>query len=713
VPPAVACATSPTPAPFPTGACSAPRPAQPDALDEALATVGLDRCTVGLARADLREGLMDIADPRKLPDFDALLENPLRLPAWGAETARWLDEAIAGPTPVASSIVAASVRRGARVEACPDPAWRAIDASDATPLATALVELDAERDPDATRAALQGVPRELQAALAPIVRAMRDAHDAIVSARAVTPSQLAQLRLTPGWLLQLQPLALDRALVKAMDTVDVTAITTSAARVAAVVEAASLPRFAGLDVPDVDLDTPFGPVVLRGAKAHTYTPGTKAERAALLVDTGGDDVYRVPVAAATLDRPIAVAIDLQGDDLYGYVEKPTADDQKGERLPSDGARRQSGRTTSTVARQGSGTLGVGLLFDHGAGRDTYRSLTASQGAGFFGVGVLFDDGGDDTYTAEALSQGAAAWGVGLLLDRGGSDKYVLYHAGQGFGFTQGVGALVDRAGDDVYFADPGEGRGLTGDAIYANGQLPGPELEGNTSLVQGAGYGHRPDAPDAGYPFPGGLGILRDAAGKDTYTCSVFGQATGFGMGVGLLLDDGGDDTYEGLWYVQGASAHTAVSYFFDGAGNDRYNPTFPVAATSVGVGHDLSAALHVDLGGDDAYRAPGLSLGSGNANGVGILVNAGGTDQFEAPGNPTLGGASGTETMGDAARRAMKTVGVFVKAGGAASYAIGGADPGYAGKAWSFRANANATGTPVAEKSAGLDRPTASVALP
>lgn len=713
--PAVACVKSPAASPFPSGACSAPRPPQPDAVDEALATMGLDRCTIGLPRAQSRQGLMDITDPRKLPDFEALLENPLRLPAYGAETAKWLDDAVRGETPVASAIVAAAVRRGTPVQDCPDPAWFTLDESDATPLATVALELDPDRDGEAMRAELAAVPRDLQRALVPIVRAMRQANDDVLAARNLTPAQLAQLRLTPPWLLQNDAIQWSKPLVAATDGVNVGAIVTAAARLATVIETAHLARFAGLEVPDIDIDTPLGAIVLRGPAAHTYLPGTKAEKALLVLDTGGDDVYRVPVAAATPDHAVSVAIDLGGKDLYGYVEKPTPEDAKGERLPDDGSKRAGGRTLSTTLREGAALFGIGLLFDYGAGDDTYRSLTASQGAAFFGVGVLFDEGGNDEYTAEALSQGAAAWGIGLLLDRAGNDEYTLYNQGQGFGFTLGVGALVDEAGDDVYFADPGEGSGLTGDAIYANAQLPGPTLKGNTSMVQGAGYGHRPDSPDRGYPFAGGLGILRDASGSDRYTCSVFGQATSFALGIGMLLDGAGDDTYEGLWYVQGANAHTSVAYFFDGAGNDKYNPTFPVAATSIGVGHDLSVALHVDLGGDDEYGAPGLSLGSGNANGVGILVNAGGNDVFRARGQPALGGASSTEILGDPYRKAFPTVGLFVKAGGNATYEIAGADAGYGGQSWSFRANASAGdgGAPVPEKSAGVDRPTGTASLP
>jgi hypothetical protein len=210
--------------------------------------------------------------------------------------------------------------------------------------------------------------------------------------------------------------------------------------------------------------------------------------------------------------------------------------------------------------------------------------------------------------------------------------------------------------------------------------------------------------------MPGGIGILRDAKGDDSYVTSVFGQASGFAMGVGVLADGGGNDTYEGLWYVQGANAHTSVSLFLDSSGNDQYDPTFPIAATSIGVGHDFSVALHLDLGGDDHYKAPGLGLGAGNSNGVGILVNVGGTDTFEGPGPLMLGAASVGDASSDLVRRKMPTYGLFVKAGGGATYTVGAPSSAKAGATWTTTPDA-ADG--VAEVAAGVDRPTGTASLP
>jgi hypothetical protein len=233
-------------------------------------------------------------------------------------------------------------------------------------------------------------------------------------------------------------------------------------------------------------------------------------------------------------------------------------------------------------------------------------------------------------------------------------------------------------------------------------------------MCQGTGEGHRPDSPDPGYQFAGGMGILRDAHGTDTYTTSVFGQASAFAMGVGFVLEGDGNDTYNGLWYVQGSAAHTSIAYFVDQAGNDIYNyPSFPIRATSIGVGHDYSSVLHYDQGGDDQYHAPGLGLGCGNDNGVGMMLVVGGTDTFVADAQNTLGCALNGDGLGTD-RQPIQTLGVFVKASGTSSYTVAGIDAGsYVGGTWSYAPENALDGGGDAEKSVGIDRPTGTASWP
>jgi hypothetical protein len=325
------------------------------------------------------------------------------------------------------------------------------------------------------------------------------------------------------------------------------------------------------------------------------------------------------------------------------------------------------------------------------------------------VGALFDAGGDDDSGAEAMSEGAALWGVGVLVDRAGSDEYRTFHASQGFGYVRGMGALADGDGDDDYFADPGD-PAVGGDPLYPSAQLPN---EGNTSFVQGAGFGRRDDA--GGFYMGGGFGVLWDRAGADEYTASVFAQGSGYWLGFGMLIDGAGNDVYRGLWYVQGASAHFALGLHVDRAGDDVYNEAFPIRATSIGVGHDFSGALQIDEAGVDRYFAPGLSLGCGNSQGIGGLVNVGGNDHYAPAGSNTFGCASlGHGAPFDQTRDVRPTIGIFVDAVGTDTYVIPAGAPAAADEAsWSFPVYLGTAGAPDSEASAGVDRGAGSVALP
>jgi len=716
--PAPACITPPTPAGFPGAPCYAPEPGAADSFDEALAKVSLDRCHVIQDPSNMPDSVMLVTDARQLPDFKSLLQYPLRLPAYGNETAQWLDSAMSGSTPVSSAIAAAAVRLGKSPTQCPDPSWFVVDENDPSPLTTALGNLanalgDTSFDPNGTSQNVSGLPMNLQRSLAVIVNALSAAGQTIATARTATPSTFTkQLMETPQWIRgfsEFTPPNWTQEQLNAWDSIDVGSLVQAALWVSTVVESLQLKQFAGTTFSPVTITTALGNIVIHDSSADDYEPGNGYENALFLLDTGGDDTYNVPVAATTATQFLSIAVDLGGKDTYGYVVKPTTQDNAGHRLPSDGGGRQDGISTSTTLREGAALLGVGMMWDYGTDGDTYRSLTTSQGVGVFGVGVLYDEAGDDDYAAESLCQGGGAWGIGLLLDGSGNDKYLAYNSAQGFGFTQGVGALVDEAGDDSYYTDPGD-PAVGGDPIYPNAQLPGV---GNTSMSQGCGEGHRPDSPDPGYQFAGGMGILRDAQGSDTYTTSVFGQASSFAMGVGMLLEGGGNDTYEGLWYVQGANAHTSVAFLDDKSGNDQYDPTFPIRATSIGVGHDYSVALHYDEGGDDTYHGPGLSLGSGNDNGIGLMVVVGGNDTFRADAQNTLGSANAGDLQGTA-RAPLQTLGVFVKANGTGTYQVGGIDAGgFPGSSWSYAPDNGIDGGYDAEKSVGIDRPDGGATLP
>lgn len=685
----ISCVSSPKPAPFPgTDDCPAPSPAAADLFDAALTNGGTDRCHVRLTAADVALsgwGAKYIPDPRALPHFGALHIGPLRLPAYARETSGFLDAAMASKTPVSGVIVALSERRGHTIDsACADLSAFQPTADDATPLATAALLLIANQkgtaDETAARAAANKVPRDLQVKLARVIGALdwaaTETRTALGAVDAPTLKYLSQsfsLYAPRVFAWDITKTGIDK-----LDKPDIGRISAAAAVVAKVIEEADFAGSPAATFPAFELKTPLGPIVVHDSGDDLYAAKGSAEHAVLLFDLGGNDTYQVGAGASDDKHPISVAIDVRGNDHWGYKEVPNAkdtgilvSDASGRYQPQGTPDKDYGPVTlSRTARQGVGLAGIGLLFDLGKGKDVYRSLAISQGFASMGVGVLYDDGGDDDYAAEVCAQGAATFGIGALLDAGGNDTYASVTFSQGFGGAKGAGVLVDSSGDDTYLVDVGD-PALGGHPLYLSAQLPG---KGNTSMSQGVGMGRRPaDGTDASY-MAGGIGVLRDKEGSDHYTGSVFAQGAGYWQALGMLLDGGGADTYDGLWYVQGAAAHFSLAVLLDESGDDHYNPTFAPAATSIGVGHDFSAALHLDLGGNDTYRAPGLSLGSGNINGIGCFVNVGGDDQYMIAGDPTLGaGNYSSEAPFGLPRQSAPTIGIFVDAGGKDTYTVAG----------------------------------------
>jgi hypothetical protein len=698
-----------------------------DRFDEVLQKAGLTRADVRYTVADWSIFPSSLAhDAFRLPFFDEIHDHPLRAPGWARALVKRLDRAADSARPVAAAIQVAASALGHEIEACARPPVQGTEE-----LVRAVMELfdGTPEFPDeaAIRADAGDLPPDLAGALAAILRSAADAARARDTALAGVAPELRQELFDAGFgffLRSMVPVprltdpAVRRALTEGIRYGD---LYRGAANLAATIEAAGLRRFAGTRGFSFSQPTPLGRVVVRDAADHTYHPDDPvvAGDILLLVDTGGNDTYLIGAGAnESLQNPVSILIDLAGDDHYEYVEVPDPGD--GARLPSDsGGRYQPARppteddgpvSLSLSARQGSGRLGIGFLFDLGGGNDRYRSLRISQGCGVFGVGVLYDDGGDDRYQAEAGAQGAGAYGIGILLDAAGNDSYSGYHALQGFGWVMGAGVIYDGAGHDQYLADLGDPeRG--GDPLYYTPQLPG---RGNSSFAQGVGFGRRADVSLGGDGVyqSGGLGVLRDRSGNDRYQASVFGIGSGYWFGTGVFADGAGDDEYDGLWYVLGANAHFALTVFLDDDGHDRYNQRYAPVATSIGVGHDLSVAWHIDSGGNDHYRAPGLSLGSGNVNGYGFLVNLGGDDTYLARGEPTLGAGnlSGEANQPGNPRRQRQTIGIFLDVGGTDRYRVGDKDLARDSRAWKHKGSTDPTLT--TEHGAGLDAADGEVCL-
>ncbi|HIC03981.1 MAG TPA: hypothetical protein EYO65_00395, partial [Nitrospirales bacterium] len=112
--------------------------------------------------------------------------------------------------------------------------------------------------------------------------------------------------------------------------------------------------------------TLFGLLVIGETGQNTYE---LRDDIAVVVDLGGDDIYRGAIAAPFgIEQGNRVVIDLTGNDQYH----------------------------STVLGLATGRLGVGFLFD-GNGDDEYRLAPGSGGTGVAGVGLLLDRAGNDHY----------------------------------------------------------------------------------------------------------------------------------------------------------------------------------------------------------------------------------------------------------------------------------------------------------------------------
>lgn len=680
-------------------ACHAEPSGQPgrDLLGEALAAIGLDRCSAIFSLADWANVPGDILfDPYRLDFFDPIHNQPLSAPAFGEDLVLELEAAADNGSPAARA--ARLVQRMAELVDQPAVLQVPNPIDPVEPLATAMADLIREAGGQPVVADLQfdanDVPMDLQLAVAEVIDGLRRA--VVARRRAVDPGVANDLyAFGPAFVARR---ADGRGFAPAQTNVRqllTTGIGYAEMYGAAVdlldaIDRADLGRFQRAATSTIarpadflfNQPTPLGRVVIAGAESHLYRPDLSGQSGpwALLIDLGGNDEYRVPAGGNVSAGNLAsVAIDLGGEDLYAYVEVP--DPLDGDRLPSDAGGRYTpaGPPTedngpislSEVPRQGGGRVGTGILIDLGGDDDVYRSLRMSQGAGLFGTGVLIDDGGNDTYDAETVAQGSAAFGIGLHLDLGGRDTRRAYQMSQGFAYALAAGLSFDVDGDDVYFLDPGD-PDQGGDPLYFSAQRPG---RANSTLGQGFGFGRRADFTDRAF-MSGGIGIVIDGRGDDRYTGGIFAQGGGFWFGAGLLADRAGDDVYDAMWYAMATGAHYGLGLLLEGDGNDRYGDALSRINVTVAGAHDYTAAFLIDAAGDDDYRGSRISLGAGNVNGMGVFVDTAGNDLYDVRSSYALGSAGllerGPSDPGSA-RRKVDSVGVFIDAAGDDTYTLDG----------------------------------------
>lgn len=330
------------------------------------------------------------------------------------------------------------------------------------------------------------------------------------------------------------------------------------------------------------------------------------------VDLGGNNFYRGRCAAGV--GYASVLIDLGGNSVFEVPD----------------------------LNLGAGLLGVGLAYVYN-GTDVFRTHSLSLGAGLAGVGGFFHEGGNDKYESVSLAQGFGEFGMGIFVDTAGNDRYDGAFNVQGAARTQGVGWLVDRSGDDVYRAG-----GLI---------LNSPLFEKvHYSNAQGYASGYREDTGGTS----GGIGLLTDLGGHDTYIGETYCQAASYWFSIGSLYDAGGNDTYIAYHYAQASAMHMTAAYLFDLGGDDAY--ICKVGACHA-IGHDYGVAFLLDRSGNDIYAAHDSRPATGSANGLAIFVDADGDDRYFGP--PAAGLAA----------RNSGSLAVFCDLGGTDTYAEGLAD--------------------------------------
>ena len=335
-------------------------------------------------------------------------------------------------------------------------------------------------------------------------------------------------------------------------------------------------------------------------------PGSGEEPSPLIYDTPvgrvavggpGDDVY---------SDEYALMIDLGGDDLYLNHPASTSLEGCGAAVHVDVSGDDSYR--SGDFSQGSALTGISVFMDL-EGDDCYTSGHYSQGAALGGFAFFYEGGGDDVYVGDFGVQCFALFGYSVFLERSGRDTYRCAAMGQGSASTLGVAILAEAGGDDLYRAGGKYG-------FYSNY---------DSSCAQGAASGMRPWPPTHKITVYGGIGFLSEAGGNDCYNAYIIGQGGSYIFALGMLVDSEGIDTYISERYCRGVGVHLSAAVALDLAGDDLHNGVYG----NTGYSLDRCSGVFVDFAGNDTYRTTG-GIGFGHKpKGCGIFVDVSGDDTY------------------------------------------------------------------------------------
>ncbi|MBN2829406.1 MAG: hypothetical protein JXR56_03680, partial [Candidatus Cloacimonetes bacterium] len=226
----------------------------------------------------------------------------------------------------------------------------------------------------------------------------------------------------------------------------------------------------------VTIETRWGWMAFGSPKDDIY----KGSYCFIFEPGGNDNYYDITNPA----NPFQIVIDGKGNDQYAGT-----------------------KVASLFGAQFSIAIGYDMK-----GNDVYRGDDFSF-ASFFGYQFFEDSSGDDIYRGEVYSIASASYGVSVIRDRKGDDRYSTAEYGEGFGSTLGFGTIMDLEGDDFY---------LAGGKHLHEPLAPFDYL----CMAQGFGFGIRPD-------YAGGIGLLYDRSGNDSYQGGVYSQAGGYWYALG------------------------------------------------------------------------------------------------------------------------------------------------------------------------------------
>ena len=201
-------------------------------------------------------------------------------------------------------------------------------------------------------------------------------------------------------------------------------------------------------------------------------------------------------------------------------------------------------------------------------------------------------------------------------------------------------------------------RDLAGDDVYRGGTLTEGAAFWGVALLEDAGEGRDVyDGEELAQAVAGvqAVAVLHDGGGADVYQVGgVYahhplqpdftrslgqGFATGIrpyaGGGAALLLDEGGNDLYRAEIYGQGVAYWKALGVLVDRGGNDRYLTT----QYGQGAGIHLAAGILVDEAGRDVHLSRfGPALGEGHDLSFGLLLDRQGDDLYRVSGGLGVG---------------------------------------------------------------------------